>query len=215
MASVLSLGDSARSRICSFSHRTKHGGFTKESSPSNLAMGGSVCSRKWLSGQCGTPCKTVKDSSLEHRWARQVAEIVFRCNHGSAPSALKDKLRRNNHGARTRGSKESYLPYRPSSLSGELSFSNRAPLMWNTLPRAMQQVSSRTSFKKLYLELLTSKSQSSNTVDLAINHRLIKCTCFSFFLLLLFFFPPSPLIYFIFLIVGTLEKTICLLEILL
>ena len=61
-ASVLSLGDSARSRICSFSHRTKHGGFTKESSPSNLAKGGSVCSRKWLSGQCGTPCKTVKDS---------------------------------------------------------------------------------------------------------------------------------------------------------
>ena len=82
-----------------------------------------------------------------HSWALQVAEIVFRCNHGSAPSALKDKLRRNNHGARTRGSKESYLPYRPSSLSGELSFSNRAPLMWNTLPRAMQQVSSRTSFK--------------------------------------------------------------------
>ena len=45
-----------------------------------------------------------------------------------------------------------YLPYRPSSLSGELAFSNRAPLMWNTLPRAMQQVSSSTSFKKLYLE---------------------------------------------------------------
>ena len=61
-ASVLSLGDTARSRICSFSHRTKHGSFTKESSPSNLAKGGSVCSRKWLSGQCGTPCKTVKNS---------------------------------------------------------------------------------------------------------------------------------------------------------
>ena len=61
-ASVLSLGDSARSRICSFSHRTKHGGFTKESPSYNLAKGGSVCSRKWLSGQCGTPCKTVKDS---------------------------------------------------------------------------------------------------------------------------------------------------------
>ena len=77
----------------------------------------------------------------------QVAEIVFRCNHGSAASALKDKLRRNNHGARKRGSKESYLPYRPSSLSGELSFSNRASLMWNTLLRAMQQISSRTSFE--------------------------------------------------------------------
>ena len=114
--------------------------------------------------------KQLKIVSLEHHWALQVAEIVFRCNHGSAPSALKDKLRRNNHGARTRGSKESYLPYRPSSLPGELSFSIRAPLMWNTLPHAMQQVSSRTSFKKLYLELLTSKSQSSNTLDLAINH---------------------------------------------
>ena len=114
--------------------------------------------------------KQLKIVSLEHRWALEVAEVVFRCKHGSAPSALKDKLRRNNHGARTRGSKESYLPYRPSSLSGKLSFSNRAPLMWNTLPRAMQQVSSRTSFKKLYFDLLTSKSQSSNTLDLAINH---------------------------------------------
>ena len=61
-ASVLSLGDAARSRICSFRNRTKHGSFTNKSSPSNLAKGGSVCSRKWLSGQCGTPCKTVQDS---------------------------------------------------------------------------------------------------------------------------------------------------------
>ena len=118
--------------------------------------------------------KQLKIVSLEHRWALQVAEIVFRCKHGSAPSALKDKLslRRINHGARTRGSNESYLPCRSSSLSGELSYSNRAPLMWNTLPCAMQQVSSRTSFKTLYLEFLTSKSQlqSSNTLDLGINH---------------------------------------------
>ena len=119
----------------------------------------------------GTPCKLLKIVSLEHRWALQVAEIVFRCKHGSAPSALKDKLRRNNHGARTRGSKESYLPYRPSSLSGELSFSNRAPLMWNTLPRVLCNKSLHVHpSKKLYLELLTSKSQSSNTLDLAINH---------------------------------------------
>ena len=84
--------------------------------------------------------KQLKIVSLEHHWALRVAEIVFSgCNHGSAPSALKDKLRRNIHGARTRGSKLNYLPYRPSSLSGELSFSNRAPVMWNTLPRAMQQ----------------------------------------------------------------------------
>ena len=71
--------------------------------------------------------KQLKIVSLEHRWALQVAEIVFRCNHGFAPSALKDKLRRNNHGARTRGSKESYLPYRSSSLSGELSCSTVLP----------------------------------------------------------------------------------------
>ena len=41
--------------------------------------------------------KQLKIVSLEYLWALQVAEIVFRCNHGSAPSALKDKLRRNNH----------------------------------------------------------------------------------------------------------------------
>ena len=46
--------------------------------------------------------KQLKIVSLEHRWALQVAEIVFRCKHGSAPSAMKNKLRRNNHGARTR-----------------------------------------------------------------------------------------------------------------
>ena len=51
----------------------KHGSFTKESSPSNLAKGSSVCSRKWLSGQCGTctPCKTVKVTIPA--WRRVVA----------------------------------------------------------------------------------------------------------------------------------------------
>ena len=64
-ASVLSLGDTARSRICGFSHRTKHGSFTKESSPGNLAKGGWVCSRKWPPAVCGTPCKTVKDGFVK------------------------------------------------------------------------------------------------------------------------------------------------------
>ena len=32
--------------------------------------------------------KQLKIVSLELRWVLQVAEIVFRCNHGSAPSAL-------------------------------------------------------------------------------------------------------------------------------
>ena len=36
---------------------------------------------------------------FEHRWALQVAEILFCCNQDTAPSGLKDKLRRNNHGA--------------------------------------------------------------------------------------------------------------------
>ena len=55
-------------------------------------------------------------------------------------------------------------------------------MMWNTLPRAMQQVSPRTSFNKPYLELLTSKSQSANTLDLAINHLgYISIHIFSFF----------------------------------
>ena len=50
-------------------------------------------------------------------------------------------------------------------------FQTVLPWCGNTLPLAMQQVSSRTSFKKLYLELLITKSQSSNTLDLAIKAR--------------------------------------------
>ena len=69
--------------------------FTKESSPSNLAKGGSVCSRKWLSGQCVTPCKTVKDSFVRTSLGPASGRNRVPLQHGSAPSALKDKFRRN------------------------------------------------------------------------------------------------------------------------
>ena len=81
----------------------------------------------------------------------QVAENVFRCNHGSSPSALnsKDKLRRNNHEAGQEVLKRAICRIVLLRCPESCLFQTRAPLMWNTLPRAMQQVSSRTSFKKL------------------------------------------------------------------
>ena len=96
--------------------------------------------------------------------------------------------------------------------------------MWNALPRAVQEVYSGTSFKNLYLELLASKSQFSNSPDLVDFITLVdemflytggKYTLQIYALSFSSSFSPSPLIHFIFLIVGTLEKTICLLEILL
>ena len=46
-----------------------------------------------------------------------------------------------------RGSGNSLHPFRSSSPPGTLSFSNRAPLLWNNLPQSIQQAPSIPSFK--------------------------------------------------------------------
>ena len=105
---------------------------------------------------------------IEHRWAQHVAVTTFRCRHGTAPPDLRKKLKSVDHRRTTRGASGNYVPYRSSSTSGTVSFSNRAPLIWNSLPNELQEAGSVNCFKRLYLKLL-SDPHSANALDLAIN----------------------------------------------
>ena len=100
---------------------------------------------------------------IEHRWAQHVAVTTFRCRPD-----LRKKLKSGDHGRTTRGASGNYVPYRFSSTSGTVSFSNRAPLIWNSLPNELQEAGSVICFKRLYLKL-SSDSHSANAQDLAIN----------------------------------------------
>ena len=84
------------------------------------------------------------------------------------PPDLRKKLKSVDHGRTTRGASGNYVPYRSSSTSGTVSFSNRAPLIWNSLPNELQEAGSVNCFKRLYLKLL-SDPHSANALDLAIN----------------------------------------------
>ena len=73
-------------------------------------------------------------TSIEHRWALQFAVVVRRCVQKSAPLSLCTRLSFTEHSHQTRGSGNSLRPFCPSSRPGMLSFTNRAPLVWNSLP---------------------------------------------------------------------------------
>ena len=73
---------------------------------------------------------------IEHRWAQHVAVTTFRCRRGTAPPDLRKKLKSVDHGRTTRGASGNFVPYRSSSTSGTVSFSNRAPLIGD-LPNKM------------------------------------------------------------------------------
>ena len=76
--------------------------------------------------------------SIEHRWALQFAVVVRRCVQKSAPLSLCTRLSFTEHSHRTRGSGNSFRPFCPSSWPGTLSFTNRAPLVWNSLPASIK-----------------------------------------------------------------------------
>ena len=82
--------------------------------------------------------KALMIDPIEHRWAQHVAVTTFRCRHGTAPPDLRKKLKSVDHGRTTRGASGNYVPYRSFSTSGTVSFSNRAPLIWNSLPNLKQ-----------------------------------------------------------------------------
>ena len=84
----------------------------------------------------------LKINAIEHRWALQFALLVRRCHLQTAPKELLDKLHRPSHGFTTRGQGIAFKPFRPKTRSGSISFSNRAPLVWNFLDEGMKTCSS-------------------------------------------------------------------------
>ena len=104
-----------------------------------------------------TICGELSITPLLHRWALSFALQVRRCYLNIAPAQLCDKLVRPCHKHSTRGNNTSLYPFRSSSLSGTVSFTNRSPILWN----ALQSVSgseistfSQSRFKKSFLDLL-------------------------------------------------------------
>ena len=87
---------------------------------------------------------------IEHRWAQHGTVTTFRCRHGTAPPDLRKKLQRawTMDAQPLRGASGNYLPCRSSSTSGTVSFSNRAPLIWNSLPNELQETGSVICFKR-------------------------------------------------------------------
>ena len=84
-------------------------------------------------------------TSIEHHWALQFAVVVRRCVQKSAPLSLCTRLGFTKHSHQTRGSGNSLRSFCPSSRPGMLSCTNRAPLVWNSLPAGRQSASRQTT----------------------------------------------------------------------
>ena len=98
-------------------------------------------------------------SNIEHLWALQLALMVQKCHLGTAPQDICKKLKRTKHSHETRGNQSCFTPFRPLTTSGSVCFSNRAPLIWNSLPQPVRTCTSYTSFKSHFLDFIL-KSRS-------------------------------------------------------
>ena len=107
-------------------------------------------------------------TSIEHRWALQFAVVVRRCVQKSAPLSLCTRLSFTEHSHQTRGSGNSLQPFCPSSRPGMLSFTNRAPLVWNSLPASIKQAQTMNFFKSEYLKHLSNSSNSLKQLKLTL-----------------------------------------------
>ena len=95
-------------------------------------------------------------SHLEDRWALQLALVVFHYRLHIAPSELCKRINRVCHNYGTRGNALDFRPFRPNSRAGSICFSNRAPLLWNSLPDNLKQnCNSLLSFKSKLFVLLS------------------------------------------------------------
>ena len=87
--------------------------------------------------------RNLKLTLLSHRWSLQLFTTIRRCHQQSAPALLLEKLSFHEHQHSTRGRQHGdFRPFQPASLAGRISFTNRAPLLWNMLPREVQTSSS-------------------------------------------------------------------------
>ena len=101
--------------------------------------------------------RNLKLNHLTHRWSLQLVVTIRRCHQQSAPALLLQKPSFHEHQQGTHGrDRRDFRPIQPASLAGRISFTNRAPLLWNTLPGEVQTSSSMSVFKKKVLSLLDS-----------------------------------------------------------
>ena len=92
--------------------------------------------------------RNLKLTLLSHRWSLQLFTTIRRCHQQSAPALLLEKLSFHEHQHSTRGRQQGdFRPFQPASLAGRISFTNRAPLLWNMLPREVQASSSMSVFQ--------------------------------------------------------------------
>ena len=110
--------------------------------------------------------KCLHVTKIDCRWALQFAMIVPRCHLSIAPADLCNTLSRPSHSYGTRGQKSSFRPFRVLSHAGTVSFSNRAPLVWNSLPASLQSADSRSKFKAGFLSNCSSHSFMNSMVSL-------------------------------------------------
>ena len=93
--------------------------------------------------------RNLKLTLLSHRWSLQLVTTIRRCHNQSAPALLLEKLSFHEHQHGTCGRQQGdFRPFQPASVAGRISFRNRAPLLWNMLPREVQTSSSMLVFKK-------------------------------------------------------------------
>ena len=92
----------------------------------------------------------LKINAIEHRWALQFALLVRRCHLQTAPKELLDKLNRTSHGFTTCGQGIAFKPFRSKTRSGSISFSNRAPLVWNFLDEDMKPAQAQSSEQSFF-----------------------------------------------------------------
>ena len=78
------------------------------------------------------------------------------------------------HQHSTRGRQQGdFRPFQPASLAGRISFTNRAPLLWNMLPREVQASSSMLVFKTNVLSLLDSPASGKNLLQICFGNTTI------------------------------------------
>ena len=78
----------------------------------------------------------LKLTLLSHRWSLQLVTTIRRCHQQSAPALLLEKLRFHEHRHGTGGQHQGdFRPFQPASVAVRISFTNRAPLLWNMLPK--------------------------------------------------------------------------------
>ena len=115
----------------------------------------------------------LKLTLLSHRWSLQLFTIR-RCHQQSAPALLLEKLSFHEHQHGTCGRQQGdFRPFQPASVAGRISFTNRAPLLWNMLPREVQTSSSMLVLKKNVLSLLDSPVSGKNLLQICFGNTTI------------------------------------------